>query len=321
MKLAPNNLTKQMSVVMITRNRINALRQTLSMLSSLNEKFNIIVVDNASTDNTSALIKQEFPEVKVIPLAKNMGALGRNIGVEAATTPYIAFSDDDSWWEDGALTKAIKYFEEYPKLGVIAGTVLVNQQRKLDPTSALQSVSPLESRENIPGKPVLGFLGCAIIVRTGIFKQVGGYSPHMYFGGEEEMLAWDVAASGWGISYCEDIIAYHYPSSSRDLAFRVRLSTRNKILRAWLRRPISLAIKKTLIPALDSREPSASLLGWLQAVASIPGMIAHRKEVPGWLEAQIVELENQNQQLAARAAQKQKQFARDMRWEANLSTK
>ena len=312
------DISDKMTVVMITRNRQQDLFRTLTNLQKLAYKVPIIVVDNNSADGTAQMVRTEFPDVRLVPLKRNQGALGRNVGAKLAATPYIAFCDDDSWWEGDALLKAIEYFEQYPKVGVITGRILVGDSRKLDPTSAVQSISPLEPTVEMPGVPVLGFLGCALIVRRETYFQAGGYSKHLYFSGEEELLAYDILSRGWGMTYCDDIVARHFPSTSRDLGSRFHLGARNKVLRAWLRRPLKQAIAKTLQPELDKRNWMAGLAGWMEGIATIPAIFAHRKVVPTWLEEQILQLEAQNEQLTQLADVKQRRHAAMMA--ASLAT-
>lgn len=301
------DISKQMSVVIITRNRVKELANTLDHLFQMPVTVPVIVVDNNSTDGTLQMIRAQFPQVQLLPLKTNQGALARNVGAAAANTPYIAFCDDDSWWEGDSLVRAIKYFQKYPKVGVITGRILVKKQRKLDPTSAIQSISPLTPRIPMPGPVILSFLGCALIVRKKAYMQAGGYSKLLYFSGEEELLAYDIAASGWGMTYCDDIVGCHFPSKTRDLPRRYRLGSRNKVLRAWLRRPLSQAIKKTLQPEIHSGGELYCLIGWLQGIMQIPRMLKQRQVVPDWLEAQILELEAQNEELAQKAILKQRQ--------------
>lgn len=308
----PTNLSSDISVVMITRNRMRSLARALQELQQLPEQFPIIVVDNQSTDGTVAMIAHDFPDVQVVALDTNMGALGRNIGVEHAQTPYIAFCDDDSWWEPGALSRAIHYLEHYPDVGLIAGKILIRDERRLEPTSALQSISPLTPMVAMPGPAILGFLGCGNIVRKEAFVQVGGYNDHIYFSGEEELLGIDMAAAGWGLTYCQDIVGRHYPSKSRNMPRRDRMSARNVIQAAWMRRSWRHALTRTtrMIGYAASRPDKA--LGIVQGLLRLPVALRHRRVVPQWLEDQISQLEEQNESLRREAAARERQHNHDI---------
>jgi len=87
----------RVSVVVVTRDRRAGLLATLERLVALPERPPVIVVDNGSSDGTPAAVRGRFPGVEVITLGYNAGSAGRTAGVRCARTPYVAFSDDDSW--------------------------------------------------------------------------------------------------------------------------------------------------------------------------------------------------------------------------------
>jgi hypothetical protein len=89
------------TIVIITHNRCPELLSTLNRITALPEAPAIIVVDNASADGTGPALRQRHPAVRLISLDTNRGAVARNIGVAAARTPYVAFCDDDVWWDPG----------------------------------------------------------------------------------------------------------------------------------------------------------------------------------------------------------------------------
>src|SRR5918911_3792446 len=98
--------TPRVSGVMLTHDRRERTLRGLAELTALPERPPIVVVDNASSDGTPEAVRRAFPSVRVIELVENVGAAARNVGVEAVETPYVAFSDDDSWWAPGALARA-----------------------------------------------------------------------------------------------------------------------------------------------------------------------------------------------------------------------
>jgi GT2 family glycosyltransferase len=152
------------------------------------------VVDNASSDDTAEAVRRRYPEVEMIPLNENLGAAGRNVGAQAVDTPYVAFSDDDSWWAPGALSRAADLFDAHPRLGLLAAHILVGSEEREDSTCAEMAASPLPAEPDLPGVPVLGFLGCAAVVRRSAYLEVGGFEPRLLIGDEEQLLAADLAS-------------------------------------------------------------------------------------------------------------------------------
>lgn len=186
---------RPVGVVIATRNRCERLPVTLRHLLRLPEHPDVLVVDNASTDGTRAMLAQDFPEVRVLALPVNHGA-------RALGTPYVAFSDDDSWWAPGALTRAAELFDAHPRLGLIAARTLVGTAAEPDPLNDILAASPLGPATDLPGTQVLGFLACGAVVRRSAHLDAGGFHRLLFFGGEEILLAYDLAARGWGVSHC-----------------------------------------------------------------------------------------------------------------------
>src|SRR4051794_27714686 len=153
-------------VVIATRNRRDDLCITLPHLLSLPERPPIVVVDNSSTDGTPAEVRRRFPDVELIRMDRNRGAAARTVGVRALRTPHAAFADDDSWWDPGSLSRAVKVFERHSRLALIAARILVGPDGRIDPNSRAMAESPLGTEPGMPGPSVLGFLACGAVVRT-----------------------------------------------------------------------------------------------------------------------------------------------------------
>jgi GT2 family glycosyltransferase len=239
------SVAKRISVVVLTHNRAAELIATLEHLLALPEHPPIFVADNASTDNTVALVKTLFPTVCVIECGGNLGAAGRNHAAACVGTDYVAFCDDDTWWEPGSLERAVHVLDAWPNVGVLSARVVVGQAGELDPTCAAMRESPL-SGDGLPGPALTGYMAGACVFRTSLFREVGGYEPRLFIGGEEELVAIDVLTAGHAIVYCDQLTVRHHPSTSRDSNLRRRMLARNSAWIAWLRLPWRQACAATL---------------------------------------------------------------------------
>lgn len=281
----------RISVVMITRNRGEQIREALEHLLALPEQPRIIVVDNGSTDETVNVARRMSPLIEVVPLGRNLGGAGRNIGVTLARTPYVAFSDDDSWWAPGALTRAVELFEAQPRLGLIAARILVGAEERLDPICRVMADSPLASdgREFRPrvGVPIVSFVACGAIVRKQAFVQAHGFDHRFGVGGEEEVLALDLLHKGWQLAYVDEIVAHHYPSPIRNLARRERRQVRNALWSVWLRRPASSALASTWRIASSALGDQPRRLGVVDALAGLQWVLRARHPVPPTIDRQV----------------------------------
>lgn len=283
----------RVGIVMITRNRRERLLGTLERVTRLPEAPPVVVVDNGSSDGTADAVRARFPAVRVLTPGRNLGAVGRTYGAAALDTPLVAFSDDDSWWEPGALARAAEVFAAHPRLGLAAASTLVGTDAAADPLNAVLAASPLGREPDLPGPSVLGFLGCAAVARRDAFLEAGGYHPVLHFGAEETLLAMDLEARGWGVAYCPALVARHEPDGAGGAprpgrTARVR---RNALLTAWLRRPLRHALAHTLRLALDGRTDPEARLALSEAVRRLPAALARRRLLPGLVERRVRTLE------------------------------
>jgi N-acetylglucosaminyl-diphospho-decaprenol L-rhamnosyltransferase len=272
------------TVVVATRNRCRQLMRHLPRHSAP-----VVLVDNASDDGTPDLVSRRFPDVTVIRLQENLGAAARTIGVAAAGTPYVAFADDDSYWDGDALDRAAAAFDAYPRAALLAGRILVGDRARLDPICEEMASAPLGVEPDLPGPSVLGFLACAAVVRRGPYLAEGGFEPRLHVYGEEALLAMDLAARGWGLAYMPSLVVRHLPEPhGRDPRARRRRQARNDLLTTWLRRPAGVGWHSA-VRQLRDRDGRAGLL---DALGHLPWVLRHRRPLPSHVEAAVRTLQD-----------------------------
>jgi len=268
------------AVVIATRDRRERLLGTLERLRAVPERPEVVVVDNASRDSGAAWVAERAPWARVVALPRNLGAGARTVGARMVDRPYVAFCDDDSWWAPGALRRAADLMDAHPAVGVLAARVLVGTNRREDALCARMARGPLPPEPGVPGVPVLGFLACGAIVRRSAFLSVGGFEHRLGIGGEEELLAMDMAEAGWRLAYVPEVVAHHDPAPRADDGGRRRRQARNALWCAWLRRPLARAAAITGRAAVAAlRDPSARA-GIADAVRG-GGWVARRRRVVG----------------------------------------
>ncbi len=105
----------QVSVIIPTFNRKEVLPRALqSVLQQKGVSFEVLVIDDGSTDGTAELIQKDFPSVRVIQ-QKNQGpSAARNLGIEKSSGQWLAFLDSDDEWLSGKLKTQLAFFESNP---------------------------------------------------------------------------------------------------------------------------------------------------------------------------------------------------------------
>ncbi|MFZ5870703.1 MAG: glycosyltransferase family 2 protein [Actinomycetota bacterium] len=272
--------TPDVTVVVASRNRRDELLATLPR-----HEAPVVLVDNASTDGSADAVEAAaFPHVRVVRCGRNLAAAGRTLGTRLATTRYVAFADDDSWWAPGALARAAEVLDAHPGLALLQARILVGPQQRTDPVCEELAASPLPSA-GLPGPRLLGFVACAAMVRRDAFLAVGGFDDVVRFPGEEERVALDLAAAGWDLAYVDDVVVHHHPSPAReDAAARAARVSRSRLLTAVLRRPWPVVARE--VRAAVAAGP-VGRAGLRTALPDVPAALRARRRLPDDVEHQL----------------------------------
>jgi N-acetylglucosaminyl-diphospho-decaprenol L-rhamnosyltransferase len=281
----------RVAIVVVSRDRRELLLRTLPRHLALPEQPQVVLVDDASTDGTAGAVRAALPAVDLVQLDRSRGSAARNVGLRRVGASYVAFCDDDSWWEPGALRRAADLLDAHPRLAVINGRVLVGPRRRLDPVCAEMGRSALPRVDGQPGHPLLSFIACGVVVRRSALLAAGGFSERFGIGGEEELLAWDLAAAGWLLSYVPDLVAHHHPPPNDGRPDRRERQLRNALWTAWLRRPAPAALASTARALAGEPRDRTTARGLARAVAGLPWVLRERRVSPPHVEAMCRALE------------------------------
>jgi GT2 family glycosyltransferase len=124
----------------------------------------------------------------------------------------------------------------------------------------------------------------AVVMRTEAFRQVGGYEPQLFIGGEERLMGLDLAARGWRMAYVPELVVHHRPSALREPAVRRLLVLRNELWIAWMRLPWRSALRETrrTLAGLARLGRMPEVLWW--ALKGLPWALRRRQVVPQAVE-------------------------------------
>lgn len=311
------------TVVVITHNRRDDLMHTLDRLAELPERPPVIVVDNASQDGSAEAVRRRHPHVRLLEPGRNLGAVGRNLAARLVSTPYIAFCDDDSWWDPGSLAGAADLLDAHRRLAAVTARILVHPHPEgtgapgggqgrpghrataspeptEDPIVRELRHSPLAGPSWLPGPALGSFLAAATVLRADAFRAAGGFSPRLVLGGEEELLAADLATAGWWLCYADSLTIHHRPSPHRSTATRRRQGIRNTLWFCWLRRSGPSAVRRTVRLAFTVPRDRTSLRAFAQAAAGLPWVLRERRPLPTAIERRFRMLEGPQNASSAR---------------------
>jgi GT2 family glycosyltransferase len=292
---------ERVAVVVVSRDRRDALLASVPRHLELPERPGVVVVDNASSDGSAELLARTHPCVRVIRLDRNRGGAARNVGAQAVRAPYVALTDDDAWWQPGALQRAADLLDAHPRLAVVQPHILVGASERDDAICAEMAASPLPRRHGQPGHPLLSFVACAVVMRRDALLSAGGFSERFGIGGEEELLGWDLAAHDWVMSYVPDVVAHHHPPRvPGGRPQRREIGIRNTLWTTWLRRPVRTAAVRSVQVLARCPGDWVTARGVARAVAGAPAVLRERRLSPPHVEAMRRLLDDQQLRSASR---------------------
>jgi GT2 family glycosyltransferase len=290
----------RVTVVLITYNRRAELARTLGHLVALPERPAVIVLDNGSDDGSAAYVRWQYPDVTLIAARRNLGAVGRNVALRRVTTPYVAFCDDDTWWEPGSLALAADALDAHPDVAAVTARIVVEPSGEDDPIVAELAHSPVIGHAGLPGPALVSIMAGASVLRADAFRGAGGFSPRLWLGGEEELLCTDLITAGSWLCYLPTATVHHQASLARDATLRRLLGIRNTLWFTWLRRPPRSALQRTVELARTVPPDATSARAFWAAMRGLPWVLRERRPVAPEVEAQIQLLEEPRRTSSAR---------------------
>ena len=179
----------------------------------------LVVVDNASGDDSVARIRQAVPRAKVIASEVNTGfAGGCNRGVAEATGEVIAFLNSDARPDEGFLREAVAVLEHDSTVGCVASKVLDWEGKTVDFVDAAMSwygqaykmhVGEADQPAFDVARDVLFASGAAMVLRRELFESVGGFDERYFMFFEDVDLGWRLWLLGYRVRYVPASKAYH----------------------------------------------------------------------------------------------------------------
>lgn len=237
------------SVAIVCLNNRGYLSACLRSLfrGQIQSRFEVIVVDNGSTDGSQEMLREEFPHVKVIQNTRNMGlSKASNQGIAASSGRYVLLLNDDTLVDGPSLDALVAFLDAMPKAGAVGG-------RLLNPDGSFQAADarfPSLWEEFLtttrlgamiwPTYPDRGYskqikavdwIGSAcLLLRRAALNEVGLLDETYFIYGDEADLQFRLKRAGWKVYYLPDVITVHYGGRSLDRWRRRKMVYRGKLL-------------------------------------------------------------------------------------------
>lgn len=197
-------------------------------MNSSYPSFEVILIDNASTDDSIKLAKEKYgrsPALIIIKNCANMGfAAGNNVGTTYAKGKYVLFLNNDTVVEPNWLIELVSVMESDAKIGAAQSKLLSLADKKtIDSAGDFVDYYGLSFQrgwgEEDRGQynrveEIFSARGAAFIVRNKILSEIGAFDPDFFFCYEDIDLSWRIRLNGHKIVFVPKSIVYHIGSGS-----------------------------------------------------------------------------------------------------------
>ncbi len=252
-------------IVIVNYNGISLLKKNLtSVVNTQYKDFDIVVVDNASTDLSVQYLEKEFPSVKIVQSSNNLGfGRGNNLGVSKYPEydAYLFLNNDVSVPSD-SLKKLVDTLENDPKIGAVGPKVLYSKKKEnryiinsagIEIDRHYLAYDRYDKQEDNVKYDVIeevdAIMGGAFLVKREVFEKTGGFNPNMFLYYEDIDLSLRIRDLGYKIFYCGKSRVYHdHMASSRKLSVRRRniMNMCNRFRSMKGRLGLGVAIRETI---------------------------------------------------------------------------
>lgn len=270
----------EVSVVVSTFRRSQNLGRLIAALEAQTldqQRFEIIVVDNGSGDDTSqvlaALAAGASIDLRALRIEENHGpAPARNLGWRHARGRYVAFTDDDCVPRPDWLEQALATARATPDLGVLQGVTLRPPQADIAGPGTVY-------RETVVPSPY--FEGCNLLFPRAVLERTGGFDETYHFGGEDTAAGWSAVDQGRWVfdetcvvehDVSERPLKWHLMMAWRegnlvDVAARYPRLRREGFWRPWAHRPTNVAFAAGVVGTVAAVRSPLSLVAWVPWLA------------------------------------------------------
>lgn len=259
----------------------------------------VIVVDNASTDGSQALLRECYPHVRLVQLSTNRGFTGAcNAGIAAARGAFIALLNNDTEADPNWAAAVIDAFARHPEIGSVASKMLLFDRRDyihttgdyftVDGRAGNRGVWERDEGQYDREEHVFSACGGAAVYRRAMLDQIGLLDDAFFFSGEDVDLGWRAQLAGWRCLYTPAAVVYHHLAATGGGVTASYYDGRNLIYILVKDYPTALWRKYgLLVLRAQARLAWEALRAWRGAAARarLRGMLAGLLGVPRMLWA------------------------------------
>ena len=264
--LSGNDKGMELSIIIVNWNTRELLQRCLESVEETVRNFSheVFVVDNASTDGSGAMVKERFPEVRLIENSENRGfGNANNQALRIMAGKYALLLNSDTVLTKHAAAELVSCLESHPEAAMACGQLLNADGSLQNSVAAFPTLLTLMTNlplletlfpKRFPSKryvhtgpiEVDSAIGACLLVRKEAIDAVGMFDERYYFFFEETDWAFRMRRAGWKVLYVPNAFIYHHQGQSIGRSVRSRIEfyrSRYQFFRRWRSRPYYLAVR------------------------------------------------------------------------------
>jgi GT2 family glycosyltransferase len=213
---------KQLTFIIVTFNSSHIIYETLAQINQ--QKYQIIIVDNNSSDNTIAIVKKSFPQVKIIANNKNLGfARANNLGFSKVNTKFSCILNADCFIKEDSITKILDIMNHEENIAIanaVAYSGSFDQEKQqiiqgeIDKIAIKNYLTDHDKYHNIKFAS-----GCCMFIQTKIFKKIGLFDKNFFLYCEDNEICKRVLKHNYQITTVKDTSLIHLSQQSSNLNY------------------------------------------------------------------------------------------------------
>lgn len=209
------------SVIVVSYNTADLLGACLeSVFASRQVNCEVFVVDNASHDESTGVVQERFPSVRLIANEDNRGfGAANNQALRECTGHYIIFLNPDTTVEPDSFYKMVLFMNANPQVG-LAGPMVLNPDGTRQGSVSFRYPGHRYGAADLGDLPgdIACVLGACQIASTDLLQELGGFDEGFFLYGEDQDLCLRVRKRGFEIGFVTDAVIMHHGGQSERAA-------------------------------------------------------------------------------------------------------
>jgi len=207
-------MTKSLTIIIVTFNSSKVIEQCLGHLNA--DKYDVLVIDNISSDNTCKIVENSFPKVEIIRNDRNLGyGRANNIGLRRAKTEFALILNPDAIIFEDSIERVLDFMKNNKEVAIAGTNLLANYPvSKEDLEKISLKIKNIDRSGIFNGHIRSGVVGAVMFLKIEVFKNIGFFDENIFMYCEDGEICIRTTKSGYETILVNDSYAFHREGNS-----------------------------------------------------------------------------------------------------------